>query len=120
MTFEHFKNFIGGTFFGKYTRLELHYVFNCLDRDGDGFLDKEDLDSAFRELGWTHKYETSEMIRAMDRQNKGKVCFEGTTQIKKSTSLNPDFIESVSYFRLQKQHEQLCLIMTASIKCFAK
>ena len=52
MTIVNFKNFLGGTYFGKFTESELRYAFDLLDTNKDGYLDEFDLGERFQQLNW--------------------------------------------------------------------
>jgi Ca2+-binding EF-hand superfamily protein len=77
ISFSQFKDYFGGTYFGRYTKLELIYVFNLLDKDMDAEIGYNDLVALFSPIGWVEKLEIDKILNAMDYNKDGRVCFEG-------------------------------------------
>jgi Ca2+-binding EF-hand superfamily protein len=75
--FEQFVNFMGSTYFGTFSRIELRYSFDLLDKDGDGYLSASDLKSSFDALGWSKRFDLKKMLERMDRSGRGLVSFDG-------------------------------------------
>lgn len=75
--FEQFVTFMGSTYFGLFSRIELRYSFDLLDKDGDGYLSESDLKHSFDALGWNKKYDLKQVLEKMDRRGRGLVSFNG-------------------------------------------
>jgi Ca2+-binding EF-hand superfamily protein len=48
-----------------------------LDRDGDGYLNENDLRITFEKLGWDKKYDLAKIISSMSEQHDGRIGYEG-------------------------------------------
>ncbi len=77
INFQQFGDYYGGTYFGRFSRYELKYVFDLLDKDHDSYISEKDLDTLFAPIGWNTKFDLHKMFMAMDRNKDGLVCFEG-------------------------------------------
>ena len=75
--FEQFVNFMGSTYFGMFSRIELRYSFDLLDKDNDGYLSESDLKQTFDALGWSKKFNLKQVLERMDRHGRGLVSFNG-------------------------------------------
>lgn len=61
--------------------MELRYVFDMLDRNGDGFIGHDDMSQLYEELNWNRMYDFNELYNSMDFNRDGRICFEGWIQI---------------------------------------
>lgn len=63
---------------------ELKEAFNAFDEDGSGFITKDELKLAMRQMGEKlSDKEIDEMIAAADTDKDGKVGFEGIVSVRK-------------------------------------
>lgn len=76
INFDQFADFFGGTYFGRFTRSELLAVFNLFDKDQDLEIGSNDLEMLFEPVGWNNKVDVDRILKAMDLNKDGRVCFE--------------------------------------------
>lgn len=75
--FDEFKKVMGGAFFRKHTRQEIHAAFKKFDKDGNGYITKEELNEILSRMGrHLSRAEIEGMIRSLDSSGDGKLSFE--------------------------------------------
>jgi len=77
INYQQFGDYYGGTYFGRFNKYELRYVFDLFDKDRDGLIGKDDLRLMFDPVGWNDKVDVEEIHSSMDYNCDGRVCFEG-------------------------------------------
>lgn len=56
--------------------MELYHAYNLFDSNKKGFINEDDLSRVFKSL-WDIKFDLQEILRKMDYNNDGMVCFKG-------------------------------------------
>ena len=60
-------------------------MFNLFDKDQDLEIGSNDLEMLFEPVGWNNKVDVDRILKAMDLNKDGRVCFEGKNHIKSET-----------------------------------
>lgn len=78
INFDQFHDYFGGTYYGRFSRFELRYAFELLDKDKDSYIGYDDLALMFDPLDWTQKkgVHIKKILEKMDFNNDGRVCFQ--------------------------------------------
>ena len=74
---QQFTQFYGSTYFGTFSRVELRYAFDLMDKNRNGYLDTNDFEQIFKHLNWHTKYDLESVFESMDMNEDGRICFEG-------------------------------------------
>jgi Ca2+-binding EF-hand superfamily protein len=53
------------------------YAFRLFDSKKTGYICEQDLSEMFSKLNWNDKTNTKEILKTMDYNGDGKVCFKG-------------------------------------------
>lgn len=75
INFKEFGDYFGGTYFGRYTTMELSYVFNLFDKDNDYYIGYTDLKKLFDPID--KNININKILVEMDKNRDGRVCFDG-------------------------------------------
>lgn len=61
----------------KYQEQELRQAFRLFDKDGNGYLDKNELVFVLRSLGEKDDSDIEEIFNLVDLNQDGKICIDG-------------------------------------------